>query len=443
MPISAGTAILGGSLISGLGSMWSSNQASKAASNAAAAGADSQREAALIASQANEQAAQAQLQAAAMQDARLREMFDVTRYNFMPQQVGGNRAMSQISSLLGLGQLPINAPWDAERIRLDYTPGGAGDSTPQTFQDYMGSNIANQQLLGHLKDYDDRYAQVMSMDYHGDNKYRKAAAKAELERTTPRAVMQELNRWATGGGGDGDLSQAAQNYMQKNLYADYASGQMSGFGGVGAGLSPEQQAERNSRLQAMLPNEIQEALTPEQAQERAFGMFEKTPGYQFRMDEGNKAIQRLASARGNLGAGSMYKDLMRYGQDMASQEYGNYMSQLQSMAGLAPTAAAQVSSLGSNTAAQLANVAQGAGDARSSAYLGTGQAMSNSALAQGNLASQLAMTQGNINSNLTSNLTGQLGAFVSGGGFGGGGTTTQPSAALTNAVMGTTFGSPW
>ena len=47
------------------------------------------------------------------------------------------------------------------------------------------------------------------------------------------------------------------------------------------------------------------------------------PGYQFRMAEGNKAIQRSAAARGLLQSGRTLKDLGRWSQGLAAQEYGN------------------------------------------------------------------------------------------------------------------------
>jgi len=49
--------------------------------------------------------------------------------------------------------------------------------------------------------------------------------------------------------------------------------------------------------------------------------FEADPGYQFRMDEGQRALERTAAARGNLLSGAQMKAAMRYGQDYASNEY--------------------------------------------------------------------------------------------------------------------------
>ncbi len=46
------------------------------------------------------------------------------------------------------------------------------------------------------------------------------------------------------------------------------------------------------------------------------------PGYQFRVSEGLKAIERSAASKGMLLSGSQLKDLTRFGQDQGAQEYG-------------------------------------------------------------------------------------------------------------------------
>jgi hypothetical protein len=51
--------------------------------------------------------------------------------------------------------------------------------------------------------------------------------------------------------------------------------------------------------------------------------FVKDPGYNFRMDEGNKGIDRQLAARGGLNSGSALKSIARYNQDFASNEFGN------------------------------------------------------------------------------------------------------------------------
>jgi hypothetical protein len=47
------------------------------------------------------------------------------------------------------------------------------------------------------------------------------------------------------------------------------------------------------------------------------------PGYQFRLSQGQKALERSGAARGVTNTGGNMKGLLDYGQQAASQEYGN------------------------------------------------------------------------------------------------------------------------
>jgi len=47
------------------------------------------------------------------------------------------------------------------------------------------------------------------------------------------------------------------------------------------------------------------------------------PGFQFRLDQGRKALEASAAGRGVLRSGGTLKDILGYGQNFASQEYGN------------------------------------------------------------------------------------------------------------------------
>jgi len=51
--------------------------------------------------------------------------------------------------------------------------------------------------------------------------------------------------------------------------------------------------------------------------------FEKDPGYKFRVEQGERSMERGAAARGKLLSGQQQKALLGYGQEMGSQEYQN------------------------------------------------------------------------------------------------------------------------
>jgi hypothetical protein len=60
---------------------------------------------------------------------------------------------------------------------------------------------------------------------------------------------------------------------------------------------------------------------------------QQTAGYQFDVDQGNQAINRSAAARGSLNSGGVLAELAKYGQGMASREYGNQVNRLSSLIG--------------------------------------------------------------------------------------------------------------
>lgn len=51
--------------------------------------------------------------------------------------------------------------------------------------------------------------------------------------------------------------------------------------------------------------------------------FQKDPGYEFRLAEGAKALERSAAAKGSVQSGGTLKALSRYNQDFATNEYNN------------------------------------------------------------------------------------------------------------------------
>lgn len=110
---------------------------------------------------------------------------------------------------------------------------------------------------------------------------------------------------------------------------------------------------------------------PESAQQ----FLQMDPGYQFRLSEGMKALDRQAAARGGLISGGALKAAQRYGQDLGSQEFGAAYNRLASMANVGPQAAGVMSNLGQQYATGAGNIygamgqsAGQAGIARGSAY---------------------------------------------------------------------------
>lgn len=165
------------------------------------------------------------------------------------------------------------------------------------------------------------------------------------------------------------------------------------------------------------------------------------PGYQFRLSEGLKALDRQAAARGGLISGSALKAAQRYGQEYASGEYGaaynraltEYNAQvgrateeynrLAGQAGIGQTASSQLAGAAGQLGGNISNVlgaagaagAQGilgAGAAAGQGYLGAGQARASGYVGQANA---LTGALGNIgNMAMQYNMFNRM--FPSGGG---------------------------
>lgn len=126
-----------------------------------------------------------------------------------------------------------------------------------------------------------------------------------------------------------------------------------------------------------------------------FGMddFQADPGYAFRQSEGEKALTRQLAAGGRLYSGAAMKDMARFSQGLASQEYGaafdrfnvgqtNQFNRLAAISGIGQTAANQTGAAGQNYANQVGNNIIGAGNAAAAGRVGQANAW-NGAISQG------------------------------------------------------------
>lgn len=93
------------------------------------------------------------------------------------------------------------------------------------------------------------------------------------------------------------------------------------------------------------------------------GDFTKGPGYDFRLKEGAKALDRGASASGSVLSGRAAKGMNRYAQDYASNEYNNFiqgyyqsLTPLQSLSGTGQTTAANLGTQGTSTANNISSL---------------------------------------------------------------------------------------
>jgi len=112
------------------------------------------------------------------------------------------------------------------------------------------------------------------------------------------------------------------------------------------------------------------------------------PSYQFRVNQGNNAIQGSAAAQGGLLSGATLKALQNYGQESASQEYQNaynrfnadqtnQYNRLSNLVGIGQNAAAQTGNAGTQTAQAIANNTMQGANSQAAGTIAAGNSVAN------------------------------------------------------------------
>lgn len=282
---------------------------------------------ALLGSNAASSAASAQANAANQAAALQKAMFDKTNELNAPFRAGGLSAQNRLLELMGLRPAGGQSGQSGQG-----SPGGQGGGAPR-------SEAELRQAL--LSQY-----------------------------TAPMRQVVNINQ-----GGEGDF---APQYFTEGGEVDEA--------GLSAAIAQARQREQTAHEQS------QQAATPsadfgKYARDFSMADYQADPGYAFRLQQGQQAIERSAAARGGFGGGRMAKDLTNYAQGAASQEYGNafnryqtnrsnQLNPLQSLAGVGQTATGQMQTAAQNYASNAGNATMQAGAANASGYMGQANAIS-------------------------------------------------------------------
>lgn len=116
--------------------------------------------------------------------------------------------------------------------------------------------------------------------------------------------------------------------------------------------------------------------------------FVKDPGYDFRLQEGTDAVEASAAARGGALSGGALKELARFGQNFASNEYNNAynrwnndittrFNRLSGVAGTGQTATRDVAAAGADNARTIGDMMTSGASARASGYAGVANSVNN------------------------------------------------------------------
>ncbi len=114
------------------------------------------------------------------------------------------------------------------------------------------------------------------------------------------------------------------------------------------------------------------------------GEYERSPYYNFLLEEGVKARERGAAAKGMLESGAEQKGLTEWGQKLASTDYQTWLNDwyktltpLQSLANLGQTTTQQTSALGTQQAGQIGQNILAGGQAQAAGQLGQANTWAN------------------------------------------------------------------
>jgi hypothetical protein len=108
--------------------------------------------------------------------------------------------------------------------------------------------------------------------------------------------------------------------------------------------------------------------------------FKADPGYAFRLSEGQKALERSAAARGGLLSGGAGKNLLRFGQEMGSQEYTNAFNRYQTERAARLNPLQSLTGMGQTTANTLGTAGQTMATNVGDAYINQGVNQGNALL---------------------------------------------------------------
>lgn len=150
-------------------------------------------------------------------------------------------------------------------------------------------------------------------------------------------------------GGPQAVSPNALSQFRGNAGAPYGLGDSPGFtyggmnpGGIGGSNVNNIGTPSQLGIQPTITNTTATApvgQTPQQAAENAFDIFRNSTGYQFRLGEGMDAVTSAYAGGGMFQSGAAMRRINEYGQNFASNEFGNYMGLLGNQQGTGMQAA--------------------------------------------------------------------------------------------------------
>lgn len=178
---------------------------------------------------------------------------------------------------------------------------------------------------------------------------------------------------------------ATQHYQQYGRAYDQSSSVSMINEALRGALAPEIASEQSAQAQQNADN-ASNPLYGSLLRNFTADDFKTDPGYDFRIQQGQKQIEGSAAARGGLLSGAAAKALTKYNQDFASNEYSNaynrfnndqntIFNRLAGIANVGQTATNAVQSAGNNYGSGASQAIQYGGAARASGYANQANAL--------------------------------------------------------------------
>lgn len=306
MAIGTTAAILGAAAIGAGTSMAASSKAAKATKNA------------------SEQASETARTTAESNNALQREVYGQNRQTLAPFVGQGVAANQTLAAILGLPTQPGAASSSTDWGRYVADNGGmdAWEANPDLQAQYGGDINAYGQALheaGFMEQDLSPYttttnapSAVPNVDLGYANNLRDQMSGANSATARLNSILG-LNG---GAGGRTNPYTAQIDSLVGNRSNPYTA-QVDGL------IASGPQSKAGSAITALLGLGGDKA-----AADAAFGQYRGSTGYDFRQGEGQKGLTASLGAQGMLNSGSAVKSALRYNQNLASGEFGNYIGQL-------------------------------------------------------------------------------------------------------------------
>jgi hypothetical protein len=109
-------------------------------------------------------------------------------------------------------------------------------------------------------------------------------------------------------------------------------------------------------------------LNGQDAANAAMAKFQSSPGYQFQLSQGERAVDAGAAAKGFARSGAAMQAEQEFGSGLAASDFGNYWNRLQQLSGSGLTAAGGIAGAATGGASNIAQTDASAANATSGIY---------------------------------------------------------------------------